>query len=209
VDDFEDGSLEAWQAGGANPNPPSNSLTGGPAGLDDRFLSLASTGSPGAGGRLVAFNTSQWAGNYLLAGVTAIQMAVRNPGVTDLVLRLILQGSAGQSVATVTPVSLPAGSDWAEVSFALASANLNGAARETVLGGVTTLNLVHSPGVVLDRTAAPSIAGRLGVDNVMAVPEPRAFLLLAVGLGALVLRAAGRQARVRAGPCRSAPSEGP
>ena len=40
-------------------------------------------GPPGPGGRLVAFNRTQWLGNYNAAGVNAIEMDVINPSATE------------------------------------------------------------------------------------------------------------------------------
>ena len=49
LDDFEDASTQSWGTGGANPVPPVNISSGGPAGLDDNYLQMTSTGAPGAG----------------------------------------------------------------------------------------------------------------------------------------------------------------
>ena len=192
TDDFENGTLQGWQAGVANPNGPANVGSGGPGGAGDNFLRLTSKGLPGAGGKLVVFNSNQWAGDYLGAGVTSIRMQVNNLGATDLVLRLILEGGPG-SLTTVDPVSVPAGSGWETVSFSLASTNLAGASFDAVMDHVTSLDLVHSPNSISARSLAPDIAAVLGVDNVTAIPEPSALLLTAIGLAALVCSAGRRR----------------
>jgi hypothetical protein len=108
VDTFQDATLQSWQSGSSNPNPPANIATGGPAGANDHFLRLTSNGGS-AGGRLVAFNNDQWTGNYLSAGVDAISMQVNNLGANDLTLRLILVGSGGEALGTSkTSMSPPA-----------------------------------------------------------------------------------------------------
>jgi len=61
---------------------------GGPGGAGDNYLQLTSNGSDGSGGRLVAINVSQWAGDYVALGVTGISASLRNLGATDLSLRL-------------------------------------------------------------------------------------------------------------------------
>jgi hypothetical protein len=179
VDDFESGDLLDWSAGFRNPNPPVNTVSGGPAGPGDNYLRLRSNGS-GAGGRLVVFNEEhQWAGDYLAAGVTSIRMQVNNLGTTDLVLRLILERGV-ESLTTLSGVNVAAGSGWRSVSFSLESANLRGD-YAFVMANVRALNLVHSPDVVSSRPEAPDIVAQLGIDNVTAVPEPSTLLLTALG----------------------------
>jgi hypothetical protein len=183
IDNFEDGTLQNWQAGGfSNPNGPVNVATGGPAGLNDNFMRLTSNGGS-AGGKLVVFNSNQWSGNYNAANVGSLQLQVNNLGNTNLVLRLILENAvAGQSLGTLTGVSVPAGSGWMNVSFPLNAANLSGGTLSTVLSNVTNLNLVHAPSFVLARTSSPSIVAQLGVDNIRAVvvPEPGTLAMAAV-----------------------------
>src|SRR4051812_18954801 len=59
VDDFEDGTLVNWHMGPNNPVPESNVASGGPAGANDNFMKLVSTGTGGAGGKMVVFNDAQ------------------------------------------------------------------------------------------------------------------------------------------------------
>ena len=170
VDVFEDGTLESWDAGNfRSPNPPVNIATGGPAGAGDSFLRLTSNGSGFAGGKLVAFNINQWAGNYLAADIDSIRMQVNNLGSTNLVLRLILSGAG--SLTTQTPITVPAGSGWNTVSFSLAPTNLTGGTFNTIMSGVFELNLVHSPNVISGRSFSPPITAQLGLDNITAVTD--------------------------------------
>jgi len=196
VDDFEDGSLQSWQAGGfVNPNGPTNILSGGPGGTDDNYLRLISNGSFGPGSKLVVFNSAQWIGDYLSAGVSSIQMQVNNLGTSDLVLRLILAG-AGQSLTTATPVNLVASSGWSTVRFSLAAANLTGPGDySAVMGNVAELNLVHSPSVIAHRSLSPNTLAELGIDNITAVPEPSTLALVTLGFLALIGRAVRARTR--------------
>lgn len=190
IDDFEDGTTQDWQSGASNPNGPANIGSGGPAGAGDNFLQLTANGS-GSGGKLVAFCTNQWAGNYLTAGVNSIQMQVKNLGATNLVLRLILDNEIdAESLGTISPVNLPVGGGWTTVSFSLASGNLTGGNYATVMGNVTTFDLAHSPSVISARSSSPNIVAQLGVDNITAVPEPTTTIL---ALSALAL--AGSKSR--------------
>lgn len=184
VNDFQDGSRQGWDSGAAHPAPPVNVASGGPAGADDRFLLLTATGVHGPGGKLVGIAGPAWTGDYLLAGVDHITMDVANFGSTVLSLRLLLAGAPGLSALSLDPVMLPAGSGWVHVSFDLSPAALQGAGAD-VLAGVTQLRLFHG--------AQPSfpgedIAASLGIDNVMAVPEPPAALLLGAGMALLAWR---------------------
>jgi hypothetical protein len=187
LDDFEGGTLQGWQAGSNNPYGPTNIASGGPSGADDNYLRLASDGSTTAG-RLVAFNSEQWTGDYLDAGVSAIQMLVNNLGTTDLVLRLILIGAG--SLTTATPIVVAAGSGWNTVSFSLASANLTGSPYSAVMSNVAELNLVHSTNAVGHRSGAPNIVAQLGIDNITAVPEPSTWLLAGLGFALALCRTA-------------------
>jgi hypothetical protein len=195
IDDFENGTLQGWEAGSHNPHGPTNVLSGGPIGVGDNYLRFASDGA-GPGGRLVGFNSERWEGDYLEAGVTSIRMQVNNLGTTNLLLRLILIGAG--SLTTASPVNVAAGSGWTTVSFSLAPANLIGSSYDTVLSGVSELNLVHSPNVVGHRTGTPNIAAQLGIDNVTAVPEPTTLVLAALGFAAVMWRTARS--------CRQAPT---
>jgi hypothetical protein len=69
VDDFEDGTTQGWIVNllGMAPPPPGalpiNVPTGGPGGLGDNFLRLASLGGNGPGSRLVVINLApRWTG---------------------------------------------------------------------------------------------------------------------------------------------------
>jgi hypothetical protein len=201
IDDFESGSVLNWQNSTTvldpPPDPPPhpgvarNIPTGGPAGADDNFLRIGSTGA-GAGGKLVVFNLAQWTGNYLAQGVNGISMHVRNEGDTDLTLRLILvKTQFVEALCTVEGVVLDADDDgWQLVTFPLTAANLTGGDFNSVMSGVTELNLVHSPTAVTHRQQSPNYVAQLGFDNVTALPVPEPA---SASAGAAVLFAALRR----------------
>jgi hypothetical protein len=72
-----------------------NIANGGPAGVGDHFLLITANGSAGADGRITVFNRSQWAGNFLAAGVSAIEMDLKNFGTTPLSIRVALKSGIG------------------------------------------------------------------------------------------------------------------
>jgi hypothetical protein len=203
VDTFS-GSNEGWFIGGGQfaPTPLPVQPTGGPSGAGDAYLSIESTGGSGPGSRMVANNAGQWTGNYITAGVTAIEMDLRNWGQTDLTVRLLFEDPAGAppvNIATTDGEPLPVGGDWTRVRFAIAPGDLTAIQGDATaaLSGATFFRLFHNPapafpGPVLG--GPPAIVGVLGVDNISAVPEPSAILTMLVGLGLIGLTARSRRA---------------
>ena len=183
IDNFQDGTFQNWGVGNifGNPFPPEIVLNGGPAGAGDHYLLLTADG--GAGGpipdpasKLAVINQTQWAGNYLAAGVNAITMQVRNFGATDLSLRLyVADGTTAQPLNTAIstdPVFLPANSVWTLVTFSLAPANLTPLRTgnvQTALANARELRLFHNPATGFP---GPAVVASLGVDNITAAGTP-------------------------------------
>jgi hypothetical protein len=180
-DNFEDGSTQGWASGAANPSPPVNVGSGGPAGVGDNYLLITSNGLSGPGSRLVGINTAQWSGNYLTAGVNGITMDLHNLGSTELSMRVVLYGAGGLVAVSNDAVTLASGSAWTRASFSLDPALLTGDAL-TVLANVLDIRLFHGTTAIFPGQV---IAGNLGVDNVRAVPEPAPAALLLTGLAAM------------------------
>jgi hypothetical protein len=123
-DTFEDGTTMGWGVGAQSPLPPQNIADGGPGGPGDAYLELRASGNDAPGGRLSVLNAAQWMGDYLAAGITGIQMDVRNFGPSDLTLRLLLEhfdmpGPPTDVALTVDGVFVPAGGNWTTVVFDL------------------------------------------------------------------------------------------
>lgn len=204
VDDFEDGTGLGWVNGTSAPDP-SNIATGGPAGAGDNFLQVTSDGA-GAGGKLVTFNQKQWIGNYLQAGVTGIELDLKNFGTTPLSIRLALKTGSGSAAGYVskTPFALPADSEWHHAVLALDAVSLTRVNSSTLtlaalLAKPGELRLIHSTTV---KSTGDQLTGKLGIDNIRAVPEPASVLLASTALAAclllrrLPLRVAARGAMV-------------
>jgi hypothetical protein len=192
LDDFENGTTQGWSSGAMHPAPPSNVATGGPAGVDDNYLRLTSLGASGAGSRLTAFNSTQWTGSFSGAGVTGIAMQLRNLGSTPLSLRLAFSSATDIAVSTL-PIALPVASGWTPVVFPIAPSaltSLSGSAAGA-LAATIELRLLHS---TLPLFSGEPIAATLGVDDVVAVPEPSTLALLLLGMLALAALSASAAA---------------
>jgi hypothetical protein len=199
-DTFEDGSTQGWVVNlvgmGSHPAPPENIAGGGPLGAGDNFLQLTALGGGGNASRLSVINASQWAGDYIDAGVTAITMSVINLGSTDLFLRMAFEdpipGPPMNIAYSSDPVFLAAGSGWTNVAFPVGPSFLSAGIGDvlTALQNTTVIRLYHSeadnfpnPGFPID-----AIDARLGVDNITAIPEPATLSLLATGIVAVAAK---------------------
>ena len=201
VDDFEIAGDAANWAGGKPPfsPPPSQVPDGGPGGLGDGYLQISTAGFHLGTNN----NAGQWAGDYLAAGVTSIEMDVnRIAGPSDVSLRILLFGLGGTWASTNLAPTLT-GPGWQHLSFALSAADLTyvpgsfvvpdgtGLLDDT-LSGVTNLLIRHDSVVpTIPGQHPPHITATLGIDNVTAVPEPATLSLLAMG-GLAVLRRRSR-----------------
>src|SRR2546428_11204635 len=83
LDTFQSGTLAGW-TGGSN---PINQPTGGPSGVDDRYLQIS---SGGPNGNLGTFNDAQWSDDYAGAGVTRVNFDLNNFGPDPVSLRVML-----------------------------------------------------------------------------------------------------------------------
>jgi hypothetical protein len=195
IDTFEDGTTQGWAVGSPSPPdpfPPVNVPNGGPAGAGDHYLQITSDAGR-AGGRLTVFNRSQWAGNFLAAGVGAVEMDLKNFGTTPLSMRIALKSGVGigsPGFASTNPFVLPADGQWHHAVFPIDEADL------TRIGS-TTLTLTDLLSNVAEfrilNSAAPALNGdrintQVGVDNIQAdapLPEPSSLVLLGLGTAGL------------------------
>ena len=180
VNDFENGQVSGWTNGGSAPDP-ANIATGGPAGANDNYLRVTSTGGSGAGSRLVTLNeNSRWTGNFTAAGVNAVTMDLKNFGTTPLSMRIALEGGGGSWFASTTPVTLPADGAWHPARFELTSGmnRIEGSSTlANALTSVTEFRILHSSS---PNYRGDTIASSFGVDNITAVPEPAGLAAVAV-----------------------------
>jgi MYXO-CTERM domain-containing protein len=207
LDAFSGGMTAGWFAGGGPggsvpPVPPQVIASGGPAGAGDAYLQVTATGGGGPGSRLSVMNATQWAGNYIAAGIGSIEMDLINLGANDLTIRLLFEdpipGPPQNEAVSSVGVFLGAGSGWVHVSFDLDELT---ALQGTVLGALsntTILRIIHASDPSGPSLATP-IAGVLGIDNILAVAgptavdEPASGALLALALVAFALLRARRR----------------
>lgn len=171
INDFEDGTTMGWQVGVAGVQPV-NVPTGGPNGADDNYLSTTSTGGAGANNRLVIFNTgSTWNGNWTTAGVIFISFMARNPGGTDLTLRISLDGAGGR-ISSTNGIALAAGSGWTRINIPVSVADFSlvgGSDIAATLSGVSVMRILHC---ALPSWQGDIIAAALDIDVIQAAAGP-------------------------------------
>jgi hypothetical protein len=171
VDTFQDGTNLDWSGG----STPTNIATGGPAGSNDRYLQISSTG-----GKLATYNLTQWSGNYVTAGVTRIEFDLKNLGPTDLVIRLVLMGPDsgmfGARWSSTAVCFLPSGGAWTHFGFDLISTNFvqtqGTSTFASMLASMDRIMLRHEP--IASPTGTP-VTGILGIDNVASPAPPPVF----------------------------------
>lgn len=167
--DFEDGTTQGWQIGGAGgASGPTNIPHGGPTGANDNYLQNQSTGMGGVDGRFVFFNTTTaWTGNWTAAGITYITFMVNNTGATNLSLRIALDGGGGRWCSTV-PLTVIAASGWMGVSIPVSAGSFAAAGGTDInltLGNVTSMRVLSNTFVSF---LGENIAAQAGFDNIAA-----------------------------------------
>ncbi len=177
LNDFEDGSTQNWSGNSA----PTNFATGGPAGASDNFLRI------GGGNRFAIFNSTSTHSGAIDPGVTAIQVDLMRPASdpTDLEMRLVLFGpQTFDRWTSANAETILADGVWRTYTFSLLEADLI-----RVLGADTYANLSADVDRIMFRhdpspasATGISAPGTLGIDNVRAIPEPGATVLLLSGL---------------------------
>lgn len=185
VDTFQDGTTDGWTTGHGG---PTNIPNGGPAGAGDAYMQVVSTGGSGTDSKLIVFNASQWLGDYTDAGITGITLDLDNFSTQTLSMRLALFQSRGVGYAVTTPFSLPPDSNWHQAFFPLVAADFTALGSPSVSFANLLTNFTGQLRIL--DSASPSvdgdsIAATLGVDDVMAVPEPTTFLMVAAALAVM------------------------
>lgn len=170
VDDFEDGTVQGWIIApfATPPNPTTNIATDGPAGVDDNFLQYASTGTSGAGSKMIILNQdARWQGDFTTAGIVRIKMDVRVTE-ADLDLRVSLTGGGGR-ISTINAVTVAAGSGWTSVVIPIAASDMQtvtgGSSVSGTLADVTEIRILSHPS---PSWQGETIDSTLDIDNIEA-----------------------------------------
>lgn len=168
VDDFEDDTVMSW-SGGSN---PVNIASGGPSGGADNYLQISAVG-----GNLGARNDSQWLGDWLAAGVTRVEMDLRNGAGEELAVRIMVLGNSGEPYASTNAVAVPPDGAWHHAVFSVSMADMT-----NVGGGVLDINMTladvsrvlirHDSGAPDGPGSSSPVTGVLGIDNIRAAAEP-------------------------------------
>jgi len=198
TDTFSTSDPAGWIGGQNVGAAPPTVTPGGPTG---DFLTISSSAF-----HLGMKNQAQWAGDYLAAGVTAIEADIlSDPSLTGS-MRIFLFGPGG-TWSNQSQVTVPAGIGWNHYSFGLSSADLvfvpagpNPGPNDPGEGTMTLNDTLASVQTVLFRHNTPAfpsstgshadhVTATLGFDNITAVPEPTALLLsLIAGIPLLLHR---------------------
>jgi len=184
-DDFNDGTLQNWITGEINPNPPSNVADVGQGGVGDHVmhvLSNAEGGGPGA--QPVVFNSTQWIGDYLVNGITAITLDINNLSAIPINPGIEIWGPGG-SINTANGTTVPAGSGWTSITINIEPGNLVGGGVLATLADVEQIRFREIQGGAF---VTPNAATSAYYDNVTAVPEPASLTLLGWSTCALLRR---------------------
>jgi hypothetical protein len=128
------------------------------------------------GPKVPVFNTdARWTGNYIDAGITALEADLNNLGTTPLTIRFDLVRldpmTNAQQVFT-QGFELAPGSGWQHATFSLAPEDLFTVGNmTTILSDVRQLRIVHDPRAT-PSDPQPPVNGLLGIDNIRAVGPP-------------------------------------
>lgn len=177
IDDFTPAGTSNWTGGSMQNGPPTRQPGGGPAGVNDPYLQVASAQT-----HLAAYtNFSAWTGSYSAIDARLVRLDMRNEIGSDPVeMRLVLFGpnSLLERWTSSVAQTVPADGVWRTYEFSLAEAHLTPvqgmSSYADLMNGVKRFMLRHNP------TPSPNgvnVTATLGLDNVelaSGVPPPRA-----------------------------------
>lgn len=209
VDNFESG-IANWE----NNAGLASVQLGGPGGGSDHFLQLASNGSTGGpGSLLVGFNQSQWIGDYVTQGITAIEMDLKNINYPNagagMSVRIVFRtgtGGASTPAYVSNPLTLLADNSWHHAVFQLDQSQFTAVgvplppSFSSVIGGDNMdFRILHNPVAAAIGASTPPVAAQLGIDNIRAVgvPEPCSLALCGIGFVAMTCCRAAQRLRLR------------
>lgn len=189
IDDFEDGTLQGWSGGAQHENIPG----GGPTGATDGYLELTRpTPTEPYPFHIGTKNSTTWAGDYVAAGIKAVEMDVNvvsvSFGPNNLSFRIVLFGPGG-AFSSREPVPVVTGGGWQRIKFGLTRSelvHLFAAGSGYPDPGLDIDNLTdtlrHVDILLIRHDSAPSpsipgthpehVLATIGIDNITAVRGP-------------------------------------
>ena len=169
IDTFEDGTEMGWR--GDQGTPPINIATGGPRGTDDNYLEVFA--GVGGASHLATYNgqLGQWTGNWTAAGVSVVEVHVRNEGPDAVNLRAVWFGQFGSRYTSTIAVPVPADGRWRKIAFPCRQGDLTqvlnaGETYAQVMTDVERFMFRHDSGA--PSSGGDNVSATLGIDNVEA-----------------------------------------
>ncbi len=206
VDTFEDGTNRYWVNGLGDLTV----ATGGPGGPGDHYLEIDAMGFSSLGSKMVGFNTNQWTGNFIAAGVNAVEMDLKaisiDPisGISALTMRIAFRSATGPLITkgvsgyvSTNSVSLPVDGQWHHAVFNFSSLvpinSTNDGSPPAPLGTFLTappefriFHLVNPNAVIGDIVKA-----KVGIDNIHAFTNVKIQSTVRVSAGTIRLQGKG------------------
>tara|TARA_R110000782_G_scaffold57258_28_gene119842 strand:- start:10260 stop:10973 length:714 start_codon:yes stop_codon:yes gene_type:complete len=148
---------------------------GGPGGVGDAYMQIRSSGaSGGSGSRLGGWNGSQWSGDFYGQGVSAIRMDIAGFEGDATELRLMFISNSGSTYTSTLTQSIVSDAQWRTYTFDISEASLTPVGGSVgyadSFGDIWRMWIRHQPGDPAASGGAPAYPGRIGVDNIRAVP---------------------------------------
>lgn len=193
LDDFQDLTTMGWS--GWDPFISIKS-DGGPAGNGDAYMRIDAAGGNGPGSRMATDNEDpRWSGNYLAAGITGLEADFLNTSASAMEIRAVVFGGSTNRSTSLLSSTLPADGQWHHLVFSLDDASMTVVmgtlTNAEILGDVTAVMFRHNSGAPI--AGGTPVVGRMGIDNIHAIPAPGPAAALMVGAGVLTRRGGRRR----------------
>jgi hypothetical protein len=190
VDTFDSGVMD-WN-NSFGPQTAAWIEGGGPGGAADPYLQIRSSGaSSGAGSRLGAWNDAQWTGDFLGQGITSIQVDIAGFEGAATELRLQFISNSGSTFTSTVSQSIASDGVWRTYTFDITPDAMTQVAGflgyADSFNDIFRMHIRHQPGAPAPSGGAPAYPGRIGVDNIRAVPGAGSLCLLGMA-GAIAAR---------------------
>lgn len=192
IDTF-DADTASWNNNAGTTSTADTGLTGG------AYLEVTSSGTGGRGSRLVTFNSGQWTGDYLTAGIQAFNFDALSAGLDPLNLRFAFDGPGGWFITT--NVLLPNSTSVSTLesfSFSIvpsevtATGSTGTGSYADTFSNVTEFEILAAENIPNEgpggNLTGDQINAVLWIDNLQAVPEPSVLAISAIAVFSFAAR---------------------